>query len=240
MYKSLLKMGSLASLSTNVKAGAFPADSVTNHANGLGGAAPCMDSYIGIWANEDGTGLGGDAHAVHGIELNDKSIVAVGTSQEKEGEKVYDGFIVKTHDYTTCGSIYETDGYIALEGAGTDCTNYDWVTRINNIDGKTQKMQWVTESPDNTYLMVVGFEEQSDSTDKFDIHVSKVAVSDGSITWTMTYSGSTASTSAAAETGGFTSAGAFVLGGFVNSPAPASDMIFKSAGIVTEATPFIA
>jgi hypothetical protein len=238
MYKSLLKMGSLASLSSTVKAGAFPADDVTNNANGLGGAAPCMDSYIGIWASEDGSGLGADAHAVHGIELNDKSIVAVGTSQEKEGESVYDGFIVKTHDYTTCGSTYETAGYMAIEGAGTDCATYDWVTRINNVDGLTQKMNWVTESPDNTYLMVVGFAEQSDST--FDISVSKVAVSDGSVTWTMIYSGATASTSAGAETGGFTSSGAFVLGGFVNSPAPASDMIFKSAGIVTEATPFIA
>ena len=138
MYKSLLKMGGIASLSSSVKAGAFPADSVTNHANGLGGAAPCMDSYIGIWSNEDG--LGGDAHAVHGIELNDKSIVAVGTSQEKEGDSVYDGFIVKTQDYTTCGSTYETAGYMAVEGAGTECSNYDWVTRINNVDGKTQKM----------------------------------------------------------------------------------------------------
>ena len=86
--------------------------------------------------------------------------------------------------------------------------------------------------------MVVGIEEQSDST--FDIHISKVAVSDGSITWTMTYSGATASTSAGAETGGFTSDGAFVLGGFVNSPAPAKDIVFKSAGIINEATPFIA
>jgi hypothetical protein len=87
--------------------------------------------------------------------------------------------------------------------------------------------------------MVVGFAEQSSSTN-FDILVSKVAVSDGSITWTMTYSGSTALTSAGGETGGFTSDGSFVLGGFVNSDAPAADMIFKSAGIVTEATPFIA
>jgi len=113
MYKSLLKMGGIASLSSSVKAGAFPADSVTNHANGLGGAAPCMDSYIGIWSNENGLGI--DAHAVHGIELNDKSIVAVGTSQESEGSTVYDGFIVKTHDYTTCGSTYETAGYMELD-----------------------------------------------------------------------------------------------------------------------------
>jgi hypothetical protein len=137
MYKSLLKMGSLASLSSTVKAGAFTTDSVTNNPNGLGGNAPCMDSYIAITANEDGTGLGADAHAVHGTELNDKSIVAVGTAQEKEGATVYDGFIVKTQSYTTCKSTYETAGYMAVEGSGSDCDTYDWVTRINNVDGKT-------------------------------------------------------------------------------------------------------
>jgi len=43
--------------------------------------------------------------------------------------------------------------------------------------------------------MVVGFEETDTSSGIFDMHISKVAVSDGSITWTMTYSGTEASTS---------------------------------------------
>jgi len=42
--------------------------------------------------------------------------------------------------------------------------------------------------------MVVGMAEQSDA-EVYDMTISKIAVSDGSVTWTMTYSGTESSTS---------------------------------------------
>lgn len=97
-------------------------------------------------------------------------------------------------------------------------------------------MNWVTESPDGTYLMVVGMTEQSDSSN-MNIYVAKIASSDGSITWSMTYS--TGSNNAGAETGGFMSDGGFVLGGFVDSTLTGSDLAFKSGGQVDSGTPFV-
>lgn len=84
--------------------------------------------------------------------------------------------------------------------------------------------------------MVVGMVEQSDSSNQ-DIYVAKIASSDGSITWSMTYS--TGSNNAGAETGGFMSDGGFVLGGFVDSSLTGSDLSFKSGGQVDDGTPFI-
>jgi hypothetical protein len=46
MHKSIL-VGTIALISSNVKA-----DDVTNNANGIGGDAPCMNSYQGIWSSD--------------------------------------------------------------------------------------------------------------------------------------------------------------------------------------------
>jgi hypothetical protein len=48
---------------------------VTDSDSGLGGNAPCIENYIGIWASED---IGYDPHAVHGLEANDGGFVGVG------------------------------------------------------------------------------------------------------------------------------------------------------------------
>jgi hypothetical protein len=46
MQKSIL-VGTLALISSNVTA-----DDVTNYDNGIGGDAPCMNSYQGFWSGE--------------------------------------------------------------------------------------------------------------------------------------------------------------------------------------------
>ena len=55
------------------------ASAVTDHPDGLGGDAPCLESYLGMFNWND---VGGDPHAVHGLLANDKSYVAVGAGYE--------------------------------------------------------------------------------------------------------------------------------------------------------------
>lgn len=49
--------------------------SVPDYENGLGGNAPCVESYVGIWENES---VGYDPHATHGLQAQDGGTVAVG------------------------------------------------------------------------------------------------------------------------------------------------------------------
>lgn len=51
-------------------------DGVINGDDGLGGAAPCLDSYIAV---QESQSTGADPHAVHGIEAQDGAFVAVGS-----------------------------------------------------------------------------------------------------------------------------------------------------------------
>ena len=102
---------------------------------------------------------------------------------------------------------------------------------------KVTKANWVAESPDGTYLIVVGIEEQ-DSAALSDMAIWKINAADGSIAWQMTYG--SAGQGSGLETAGFTSDGALIVGGFVEAPGGIGDMLFKSAGFVADAKPFIA
>lgn len=68
------------------------------------------------------------------------------------------------------------------------------------------------------------------------MYIGKYLVSDGSLAWETTHSGSTGN--AGAESVVFTSDGGFVIGGFVDSPLGIDDMVFKSGGQILEGTPF--
>jgi hypothetical protein len=66
----------------------------------------------------------------------------------------------------------------------------------------------------------------------------KINADDGSVAWKMTYG--TPGQGSGLETTGFTVDGGVIVGGFVDAPAGIGDMVFKSAGVITEAKPFIA
>ena len=51
---------------------------VTDYANGLGGNAPCVESFVGVWESAD---VGYDPHATQGIQANDGSFAAVAPSR---------------------------------------------------------------------------------------------------------------------------------------------------------------
>lgn len=55
---------------------------VTDYANGLGGNAPCVESFVGVWESAD---VGYDPHATQGIQANDGSFVAAGGGMQTEG-----------------------------------------------------------------------------------------------------------------------------------------------------------
>ena len=151
MYKNLSKAFVLTLFLGKSKA-------ITDHSNGLGGEAPCLQSYMGVWGSEQ---LGFDAHAVHGVQAADGGYVAVGNSLESEDAEHLDAFVVKTK-----GSCFPDKTYAVLDGSG--CNTYDWITRYGAA-GKTQQALSVAESPDGTYLIVAGFTEESDGLSKINI-----------------------------------------------------------------------
>lgn len=102
---------------------------------------------------------------------------------------------------------------------------------------KVTKANWVAESPDGTYFIVVGIEEQ-DSAAFSDMAIWKINAADGSIAWKMTHGAP--GQGSGLETAAFTSDGGFVVGGFVDAPGGIGDMVFKSGGIITDAKPFLA
>ena len=76
---------------------------VTDHDNGMGGNAPCMDTYIAAWGDNN---IGMDPHAVHGMVANDGGFVAVGEGIFNDAFNK--GFVIKSKGSSTCTP---TDGY---------------------------------------------------------------------------------------------------------------------------------
>lgn len=98
------------------------AQAVTDHDNGNGGNAPCLETYALIAMNDD---IGWDAHAVHGLLANDGGVVAVGNGlhtneNPEDGSK---GFVVKTKGTSTCS--YTTD-FPSLAKDNSGCDAWDW------------------------------------------------------------------------------------------------------------------
>ena len=219
---------------------------ITDHPDGLGGNAPCLQSYLGVFeANGSWNDVGGDPHAVHGILANDKSIVAVGNGFENadpsagEGKR---GFIVRTNaadaSGTTCdygSSADPLDMYKDLTGAGAGCDKYKWATKLGAAGGKIAKANWVVQSSDNNYFIAVGIDQQAGAA-KSQMAIWKVNAADGAVVWTMNYG--TAGTVTGLESVAILSDGSFVVGGYTDSEDAFAN--FKSSGIVTEGKPFLA
>ena len=124
------------------------ASAVTDHADGLGGDAPCIESFLGVFEDQWGS-VGGDPHAVHGIFANDKSIVSVGggfENSDNTGGRM--GFIIRTNAGCTYDSSSTYLGrFKELTGSGTGCDQYKWATRVG-ASGKKAEALWVAESND--------------------------------------------------------------------------------------------
>ena len=89
---------------------------------------------------------------------------------------------------TNSGCTYDnTDNYLdrfpVLETSGSGCKKYKWVTKLGSGNARAN---WVAESADNSYYIVVGVEQQS-GNDKSRMVIWKINASDGSEIWKMNY-----------------------------------------------------
>ena len=109
---------------------------MTDHENGLAGNAPCLAHYSVI---QDF-----DLNAMHGIQASDGGYIAVGNSAEEST-----AFVLKTK------ACKPDDVYSKISKDGKGCDTWDWITTYGD-EGKTEKANWVGESPDGAYLMVAG------------------------------------------------------------------------------------
>ena len=122
---------------------------ITDHPDGLGGPAPCLDSYAVVKAAD---AVGGDPHLCHGLAANGGGHVGVGSSKTK-GEDFgsgdgFRGLIVRTNANCIYNGPNYTDRYPVLDGAGSDCKNYKWATKLGDT-GLNARANWVAASGNN-------------------------------------------------------------------------------------------
>lgn len=184
----------------------------------------------------DWDALGVDPHAVHGTVASDGGYVAVGSGLEgEEGEGgAPDSFIVKTKGGCSAADITADSLYPELTDGGSGCLGWDWITKYG-ASGKTDKANWVAESPDGSYFIVAGITEASSG--KTDMNIAKILATNGEIIWEMNHEAESG-----AETVAFTSDGGIIIGGFLDNEVDAINNYFKSSGQVDgeNAKPFIA
>lgn len=166
--------------------GTAGSDGVINSANGLGGPAPCLENYILV---AESSTVGGDPHLVHGIWANDGAYIGVGSSDQAgtgfDNGSGKDGIVFKGSSGCTHTNKYST--YTATaSGATAACENWSWVTLLNKAN-KVTKANWIVESPDNTYFIVVGIEED-DSVAYGRSAIWKINAADGATVWKWIYS----------------------------------------------------
>lgn len=217
MQSKLAQAGVIASLLMNTSSAA-----ITDHADGLGGNAPCIESYAVVTAAD---AVGGDPHLCHGVYADDGGVVAVGSSLNKgEGFGSGDGFrglIVRTNagcNYDTSDNIL--DRYPVLNGSGSDCKNYKWATKLGDSN-LNARANWVAKSNDNSFYVAVGVEQQSATIDKSQMVLWKINAADGAIVWKM--NSGDADTVTGLESAAFTSTGDLIVGGFTDSEGPTKD-----------------
>jgi hypothetical protein len=143
--------------------------------------------------------------------------------------------IVRTNSGCTYdGTSDYLDRFPVLEGSGSGCQKYKWVTKLGSGNARAN---WVAESADNTFYIVVGVEQQS-GNDKSRMVIWKIDASDGSVTWKMNYG--TSGEVTGLESVVFDADGNVIVGGFVESEGDMKDQYFKSGGQITFGNPFIA
>jgi len=137
------------------------ASALTDHPDGLGGNAPCLEQFSVV---SEGEAVGGDPHLTHGLIANDKSNVGVGSAlRDLEpsgfGAPPYRGLIIRTN--VAANNIPTTNDYLegfrTLDGAGSAANNYMWVTKLGSST-LNSRATWVAESVDSSFYIAVGVE----------------------------------------------------------------------------------
>lgn len=201
-------------------------DNLINDPNGLAGPAPCLDYMNGIWSGEIKTG---DFHAVHGMQAkSDGGLYAAGSGTVWGRDQDREGVIVKVMECPT-----QTKKYSEWGPNQEGCNQYAWVAKFA-IPGKKVEANWVAESPDGSYIIGVGFEENEEGMP--DQAVWKLDAKTGALIWTYKFN---SGYSDGLETVAFAPDGSLYVGGFAGASIPASDLRFKSAGQVLEGRPFV-
>ena len=183
MQTKLAQAAAVATLLVN------SASAITDHPDGLGGDAPCMEQMSVV---KESASVGGDPHLTQGLLSADKSYVAVGSAlKDLEpptfGTNPYRALIIKTNpakDSIPQGTDY-LEGYRTLDGAGSGANNYSWVTKLG-AEGVLSRALWVSEYSSNgsttDFYIAVGVTAQSDGK-KSQMAIWKINDSDGSVAW---------------------------------------------------------
>ena len=113
---------------------------------------------------------------------SDGGYVAVGSGLEGEEGNLgpADSFIVKTKGGCSAEDIAADSIYPELTDGGSGCKGWDWVVKYG-ASGKTDKANWVAESPDGTYFIVAGITEGSGG--KSDMNIAKIAATSSQGDW---------------------------------------------------------
>ena len=218
------------------------ASAITDHPDGLGGNAPCLEQFNIV---SEGEAVGGDPHLTHGLIANDKSNVGVGSAlRDLEpsgfGAQPYRGLIIRTN--VPANNIPTTNDYLegfrTLDGAGSTANNYMWATKLGSST-LNSRANWVAESVDSTgsFYIAVGVEQQS-GNNLSQMVIWKVNAADGAVAWQMNYG--TAGTVSGLESVAFLADGSVIIGGFTDGEGEMSEQYFKSGGQIGFGKPFIA
>ena len=152
MNKQILKYSSAVALLLESSSA-----QVTDSPIGLGGPAPCLDSWIGVWS---GPHIGGDIHFFHGFEAKkDKGLVGIGSGHQSgegfsNGTGV-DGYVIKTNPNCQASSKYSEQSIL---GDDSTCSKLAWQTVIGTPNKYTRTV-WGAESLDGSFYIVVGMED---------------------------------------------------------------------------------
>ena len=217
------------------------ASAITDHPDGLGGNAPCLEQFNIV---SEGEAVGGDPHLTHGLIANDKSNVGVGSALrdlEPSGFDAppYRGLIIRTNvpaNNIPTSSDY-LEGFRTLDGAGSAANNYMWATKLGSST-LNSRANWVAESStDSSFYIAVGVEQQS-GNNLSQMAIWKVNAADGTVAWQMNYG--TAGTVSGLESVAFLADGSVIIGGFTDGEGEMSEQYFKSGGQIGFGKPFIA
>ena len=141
------------------------------------------------------------------------------------------GFVIRTNAAENgADCVYDNtndylDRYVSLSGAGGTCKTYKWATKLGETGEKTTKANWVAQSTDNNYFIVVGIDTQS-GANMSQMAIWKINAADGAVVWKMNYG--TAGTNTGLESVAVLSDGSFIVGGYTDGED--SFWPFKSTG----------
>ena len=163
------------------------------------------------------------------------------------GGQGIDGFVVRMNACSKQSDYGNHNLGVQLENEGSNCRrNYKWATRIGTI-GRYDSTNWVAESPDGQYIIIVGATNIAAGNKRYIARVvTKMRSLDGNIIWSVTLPTTDnlgEFKNSGYESVAFSSDGGFIVSGFTNWPADvikATDgPMLKSGGQLEEGYPIV-